>query len=111
LNLLFSFAQKGLPYPLAAFDNQRSFLSVDNLTFVIGRLLEKPIPSGIYHLADDGTFSTNDLIALMAQSLGKHPKLWKIPAPLIQGVAKLGDKLKLPLNTQRLQKLTESYVV
>src|SRR5690606_19547965 len=61
LNLLFSFAKKGLPYPLAAFDNQRSFLSVDNLTFVIVRLLEKPVPSGIYHLSDDGTFSTNEL--------------------------------------------------
>src|SRR5690606_7923130 len=32
LNLLFGFAKKGLPFPLAAFENQRSFLSVDNLT-------------------------------------------------------------------------------
>src|SRR5690554_6480729 len=111
LNLLFSFAKKGLPYPLAAFDNQRSFLSVDNLAFVVGKLMEKEVPSGIYHLSDDGTFSTNELIALMAQSLGKAPKLMKIPASLIQGMAKLGDSLKLPLNSERLQKLTESYVV
>jgi len=111
LNLLFSFAQKGLPYPLAAFDNQRSFLSVDNLTFVIGRLMEKAVPSGIYHLSDDGTFSTNELIAMMAESLDKSPQLLKVPASLIQGIAKLGDKLKLPLNSERLQKLTESYLV
>ena len=111
LNLLFSFAKIGLPYPLAAFDNQRSFLSVDNLTFVIGRLMEKEVPSGVYHLSDDGTFSTNELIAMMAQSLGKSPQLLKVPASLIQGIAKLGDKLKLPLNSERLQKLTESYVV
>src|SRR5690606_29910419 len=41
LNLLFGFAKKGLPFPLAAFENQRSFLSVENLTFVINRLMEK----------------------------------------------------------------------
>lgn len=111
LNLLFSFAKKGLPYPLAAFENQRSFLSVDNLTFVIGRLLEKPVPSGIYHMADDGTFSTNELITLMAQSLGKKPQLLKVPAGLIKTAAEVGDILKLPLNTERLQKLTESYKV
>lgn len=111
LNLLFSFAKKGLPYPLAAFENQRSFLSVDNLTYVIGHLLEKPVPSGVYNMADDDTFSTNELITLMAQSLGKNPQLWKIPAGLIRGAAKAGDALKLPLNSERLQKLTESYKV
>lgn len=111
LNLLFNFAKKGLPYPLAAFDNQRSFLSVDNLTYVINKLMEKPVPSGIYNLSDDGTFSTNELIVLMAQSLGKKPRLWAIPSTLIQGVAKIGDSLKLPLNSERLQKLTESYRV
>jgi nucleoside-diphosphate-sugar epimerase len=111
LNLLYAFAKKGLPYPLAAFENQRSYLSVDNLTYVIGKLIEKPIVSAIYNIADDGTFSTNELIVLMAKSLGKKAKLWKIPAPLITGVAKVGDNLNLPLNSERLQKLTESYVV
>ncbi len=28
LNLLYKFVQKGIPYPLAAFDNERSYLSV-----------------------------------------------------------------------------------
>jgi len=111
LNLLYAFAKKGLPFPLAAFDNQRSFLSVDNLCFVIARLLEKSIPSGIYQVADGQPFSTNDLIRLMAQSLNTKPHLWKIPEKLIVAAAKVGDKLHLPLNSERLQKLTESYLV
>ncbi|WP_209329499.1 NAD-dependent epimerase/dehydratase family protein [Lunatimonas salinarum] len=111
LNLLYSFASKGLPYPLAAFDNQRSFLSVENLCFVINQLMEKPIPSGIYQVADDETYSTNDLIRIMALSLGKSPRLWKVPAGLITTAAKIGDRLHLPLNSERLQKLTESYRV
>jgi nucleoside-diphosphate-sugar epimerase len=111
LNLLYRFAKKGLPFPLAAFDNQRSFLSVDNLCFVIKRLIEKPVPSGVYNVADDTPFSTNQLIRMMATSLGKKPKLWKIPAGLIRSAARVGDRLHLPLNSERLQKLTESYLV
>jgi len=111
LNLLFAFARKGLPYPLAAFDNQRSFLSVDNLCQVMLRLMEEDIPSGIYQVADSGVFSTNDLIRMMAASMGKPARLLKIPSGLIRTAARVGDKLHLPLNSERLQKLTESYKV
>ena len=111
LNLLFAFAKKGLPFPLAAFDNQRSFLSVDNLCWVMLQLLNKDIPSGVYQVADDGTFSTNQLIRLMAASLNKKARLWAIPTSLITACAKVGDKLHLPLTSERLQKLTESYKV
>lgn len=111
LNLLFAFAKKGLPFPLAAFDNQRSFLSVDNLCWVILKLISRDIPSGVYQVADDGTFSTNDLIRLMAGSLNKKARLWKIPTSLIIAGAKVGDWLHLPLTTERLKKLTESYKV
>lgn len=111
LNLLFAFAKKGLPFPLAAFDNQRSFLSVDNLCWVIEKLINRDIKSGVYQVADEGTFSTNDLIRLMAGSLNKKARLWKIPTSLIIAGAKVGDKLHLPLTSERLQKLTESYKV
>jgi len=37
--------------------------------------------------------------------------LWKISKGLIERMASFGDKLHLPLNTERLKKLTESYVV
>src|SRR5690606_34965976 len=35
LNLLYKIVKKGIPWPLAAFENQRSFLSIDNLNFLI----------------------------------------------------------------------------
>lgn len=111
LNLLYQFVKKGIPYPLAAFNNQRSFLSIKNLCFVIKEILENDIPSGIYHVADDESLSTNDLVKEIALSLGLKPKLWAIPSNLISAIAKLGDKIKLPLNTERLNKLTENYIV
>ena len=42
LNLLYKLQQKGLPWPLGAFENKRSFCSVDNILFVIRQLVEKP---------------------------------------------------------------------
>ncbi|SHN06684.1 hypothetical protein SAMN04488057_10615 [Cyclobacterium lianum] len=111
LNLLYAFAEKGLPYPLTAFENQRSFLSVDNLCWLILRLMENDIPSGIYQVADSGVFSTNELIQMMAASLDKPARLLKIPSGLIRAAARVGDRLHLPLNSERLQKLTESYRV
>lgn len=112
LNLLYKLVAKGLPWPLGAFENQRSFLSVENLCFVIKELLEnESIPSGAYQVADNESLSTNELIQLLGESLEKKSTIWKIPSSLIKGVAKLGDTLHLPLNSERLQKLTESYVV
>jgi nucleoside-diphosphate-sugar epimerase len=112
LNLLYQLVAKGLPWPLGAFENQRSFLSIENLCFVIKELLEnETIPSGVYQVADDKWLSTSELIQLLGNSLGKKSSIWAIPVSWIKGAAKLGDFLYLPLNSERLQKLTENYVV
>jgi nucleoside-diphosphate-sugar epimerase len=112
LNLLYQLVSKGLPWPLGAFKNQRSFLSIENLWFVIKELLENTaVPSGVYQVSDDVSLSTNELINLLSISLDKKNRVLNIPAYWIRGVVKLGDYLHLPLNSERLQKLTENYVV
>jgi nucleoside-diphosphate-sugar epimerase len=111
LNLLYKIVKKGIPWPLASFDNQRSFCSIDNLSFVIRSIIEKNIESGIYHIADDQPVSTNELYSLIAEAQGKKARLLKINKSIISFFAKIGDILHLPLNSERLKKLTESYVV
>lgn len=112
LNLLYSFVNKGYPWPLASFENQRSFLSIDNLCFVINEIVENELmPSGIYNVADNQAISTNQLITLLSKSQNKIPKTLAIPKKIIVILAIIGDILRLPLNSERLQKLTESYVV
>ena len=111
LNLLYGFVKKGLPWPLGAFENRRSFTSIDNLTFVINGLLSTPVASGIYNMADDDALSTNELIGVMCGAMGKRASIWKVPTGLIKFGARVGDILHLPLNTFRLDKLTENYVV
>lgn len=112
LNLLYKVVEKGIPWPLADFDNLRSFLSIDNLNFLIERIVsDKNIRSGIYNFSDDQALSTNELVKIIANISGKKERLLKIPKHLISMVAKTGDYLKLPLNSERLKKLTENYIV
>lgn len=112
LNLLYQLVSKGLPWPLGDFHNKRSFLSIENLCFVIKELLENTtIPSGIYQVSDDVSLSTNELIHLLGISLDKKNKILNIPSSWVKRLATLGDLLHLPLNSERLQKLTENYVV
>ena len=112
LNLLYKLASKGIPWPLGTYENKRSFCSIDNILFIIKELIEREdIPSGVYNVSDDQALSTNDVISILAESQNRRPKVWKVPKGLIKSLAKLGDVLRLPLTTERLQKLTESYVV
>ena len=112
LNLLFKLISKGFPWPLGSFENKRSYCSIDNLCFIINELIENnQIQSGIYNIADDEAFSTNELINLIARSQFKNPMIWNIPKYYIKAIARLGDFLHLPLNSERLKKLTETYIV
>lgn len=111
LNLLYKFVSKGIPYPLAAFENKRSFLSIANLEYIIDGLINNDVPGGVYNIADDEPLSTNDVIHIISKAIGAKPRLWQLSPALLKGIARVGDKIRLPLNSERLKKLTESYVV
>ena len=111
LNLLFNIVSKGIPWPLGAYNNQRSFFSVNNLSFVFNEFLSNRYPSGIYQLADDKPISTNELIEIIASVIDKKIRILYIPKKIINFIAKIGTIFKLPLNMERLQKLTENFIV
>lgn len=112
LNLLYKFISKGIPYPFGIYNNRRSFLSIDNLCFVINELINNDkIASGIYNIADDDSISTIDLVKLISEELGKPNRILKLPKSFISFLAKIGDFLPIPINSERLQKLTENYEV
>jgi nucleoside-diphosphate-sugar epimerase len=111
LNLLYSIVKKGIPWPLGAFENKRSFLSIYNLTFVIRQLIENDIEPGIYQVADDEPISTKELFSLISSSVGRKSRIFNISKKFILFAARTGDIFHLPINSERLKKLTESYVV
>lgn len=111
LNLLVKWVKKGMPWPLAAFENKRSFASIGNVCFIVNRLLGSDVESGTYNICDDELVSTNKLVSVICDCMGKKARLWKIPRGLVGLGAKVGDLVHLPLNSERLAKLTENYVV
>lgn len=110
LNLLYSVVRKGIPWPLGAFENRRTFTSIENICFAVNGVLTSDVESGIYNMGDDEALSTNELIEEICKSLGKKAHIWRLPKGLMTGIAKIGGWLHLPLNPDRLQKLTENYV-
>lgn len=110
LNLLYQMVKTGILWPLGAFENRRTFTSVENICFAVNGVLTKDVPSGIYNMGDDEALSTNELIEEICKSLGKQAHIWRLPKGLMNGVAKIGGVLHLPLNPERLRKLTEDYV-
>ena len=110
LNLLYNVVRKGIPWPLGAFENRRTFTSVENICFAVNGVLTKDVESGIYNMGDDEALSTNELIEEICKSLGRKAHIWKLPKGLMNGLAKVGGWLHLPLNPERLRKLTEDYV-
>ena len=110
LNLLYNVVRKGIPWPLGAFENRRTFTSVENICFAVNGVLTKDVPSGIYNMGDDEALSTNELIEEICKSLGKKAHIWKLPKGLMIGLARVGGVLHLPLNPERLRKLTENYI-
>ena len=130
LNLLVQVVRKGIPWPLAAWENRRSFTSVANACAVVEALCGDTVcsvigpyqrgndaarsviePYQVFALCDDEAVSTNRLIALIAEAMGKKARLWRLPKGLMRFMARVGDVLHLPLNTERLGKLVEDNVV
>lgn len=110
LNLLYNVVRKGIPWPLGAYENRRTFTSVENVCFAVNGVLTGDVPSGIYNMGDDDAISTNGLIQVICDTLGMKSHIWHISRNLVNCVAKVGGWLHLPLNPLSMRKLTENYV-
>jgi nucleoside-diphosphate-sugar epimerase len=71
---------RGWPLPLAAIDNRRSFIYVDNLVDAIVRCLTA---DGTYLLSDGQSVSTPQLCRELGQALGTHARLFPFPSALL----------------------------
>ncbi len=112
LNLLYNIVSRGFPWPLGAFENKRSFCSIDNFCFIINELIKNEnIPSGIYNIADDDSLSTNELVVLISNYLNRNIRIWKVPPIVIKLFTKFCDLFNLALNSERFGKLTETFIV
>ncbi len=89
---LLRLAGRGLPLPLAAIDNRRSLVFVDNLADAVALCLVHPGAANRCFLVHDGEpLSVPDLIRRLARSLGRPARLFPVPPGLLRlGAAALG---------------------
>lgn len=113
LGLLYKLISKGIPYPLSSFENKRSFISIDNFSFFINEIVNnaEKLPNGIYHIADDESISTSEIIEIIKQVEQKNTPNLSLPKFLVKAIAKVGDVLPIPLNSLRLKKMTSDLTV
>jgi UDP-glucose 4-epimerase len=96
---------RGLPLPFGGIDNQRSYLAVENLADAVRLCLaQRENAAGVFHLADEGTLSTPELLRLIGTGLDKPARLYAVPAFALRGLRRVGL-------AQPIDKLSQSLVV
>jgi len=84
------FLRRGIPLPLGAIHNKRSFVALDNVTDLIVTCLDHPAASNqVFLVSDDEDLSTTDLLRRMARALHTPARLVPVPSWLLKGTAKL----------------------
>ncbi|SDS00070.1 Nucleoside-diphosphate-sugar epimerase [Halopseudomonas xinjiangensis] len=95
--------QRGLPLPLAAVDNTRSLLGLDNLVDLVITCLDHPAAANNTFLAADSEdISTPELVRRIAKAVGRDARLFPVPVAWMEsGASMVGKK-------DRVQKLCGS---
>jgi nucleoside-diphosphate-sugar epimerase len=93
---MINWLRRGVPLPLGAINNNRSFVALDNLVSFIA-LCADPTQSPkaanqVFLISDGEDVSTTDLLRKVADALGKEPYLLPVPVGLMNFAAKLIGK-------------------
>ena len=111
LDLLFDSVKKGRPYLFGKFVCRRSFTTIDNLCFVLKRILELDIPGGVYNVVDDESLQLVEIYEMMANSLHKKPRVYNVSKWIIRLLAKVGTRFNYSLDDFQYQKLSTDFEV
>lgn len=85
---LMQWMDKGLPLPLAAIENRRSLIALENLIEFLMLCLHHPRAAGQTFLISDGEdLSTPELLRRIACALGRPVHLWPMPLVLLRFAA------------------------
>jgi UDP-glucose 4-epimerase len=103
---LLRLADSGLPLPLAAIDNKRSFLHVDDLARLLLACAAVPHAAGRTYLAAHAApASTPRLVTLMREKLERPARLFPVATPLLEATASMTGQ------GERMRRLTRSLEV
>ncbi|MBR1120247.1 NAD-dependent epimerase/dehydratase family protein [Bradyrhizobium lablabi] len=81
---MMDWVNRGIPLPLGAVNNKRSFIFVGNLSDLIVLTAAHPRAAGQIFLCSDGEdLSTTELLRRIAQELGRRSRVMPVPAQLL----------------------------
>lgn len=86
--------RRGIPLPLGAIHNKRSFVYVGNLVSVIMCCIDHPAAANqVFMVSDGNDLSTTELLRCCAEALGVKARLLPLPQKLLEmGAALLGKR-------------------
>lgn len=86
----------GIPLPLASSGNRRNLIGVRNLSdFLIQCGFREEAANQTFLVSDEECISTTELVQLIAQHLARKTRLFRIPTPVLFGIAALVGKQKV----------------
>jgi nucleoside-diphosphate-sugar epimerase len=102
---MMDWVNRGIPLPLGAVNNKRSFVFVDNPADLIILTAIHPGAGGqVFLVSDDEDISTTELLQRMAQALGRTSRNMPVPAPVLTlAAAALGRRAFTSRLTDSLQ--------
>jgi len=93
---MINWLRRGVPLPLGAIYNKRSFVALDNLVSFIAlcadRSQSRKAANQVFLISDGEDVSTTQLLRKVADALGKDPRLLSVPTGLMSFAAKLIGK-------------------
>jgi nucleoside-diphosphate-sugar epimerase len=93
-------ADLGMPVPFGAIDNRRDLVGVDNLADLVAACVTHPAAARQVFLAADGVpLSTPRLYAMIAESMGRSPRMLRVSPDLLN---RIGRWVGLGAELQRL---------
>jgi UDP-glucose 4-epimerase len=85
---MMGWVDRGIPFPLRALDNKRSFVFVGNLVDLVILCMSHPKAAGeVFLVSDDEDMSTAQLLRRMAAALGRPSRTIPVPASVLTAVA------------------------
>ncbi|MCG8487272.1 MAG: SDR family oxidoreductase [Chromatiales bacterium] len=93
LQSLVRWIRKGVPLPLAAVENRRSLVGIDNLLDFLQLCIEHPAAAGeVFLVADGEDLSTPQLIRSLAEAMGVTAKLFPLPIAMLRLLGRLSGR-------------------
>ena len=90
---LYRAVERGIPLPLGAINNRRSFIGLDNLVDLIVTCVDHPAAANQIFLAgENADLSTTEFLQKLGIALGKPARLFPVPAQLLILIATLIGK-------------------